>query len=272
MEQQRLYNLCRNAAMDSESSLSKIQRWLDCNRDNKELLHAAANYQNKNKMMALHVVVWKRPPLLMVKRLINIAPNSVQERDVGGRLPLHHACMWGASLDILDLLVTTFPQSIHVKDNTGRTPSQLLQLFKVVEHMDDDDMLLLHHACCCSSFSSIGEPTLNVALLQLLVDAFPDSITLKDNCGRTPSQILKESGTVKKKDENRMLPLHQQAHHNICLTLNLLKLLHDAYPEGIAQTDRHGMLPFHHACLNRSISIEVLNLFIELYPECLLPT
>ena len=31
--------------------------------------------------------------------------------------------------------------------------------------------------------------------------------------------------------------------------------------------DKYGMLPFHHACLNHAVSLEVLMLFVSLFPE-----
>jgi ankyrin repeat protein len=267
MDVQRLYNLCRNATRDSESSLRKIQSWMDCHQHDRELLHAAANYKNKNRMMPLHVVVWKRPPLSLIVALIGIAPTSVQEVDAGGRLPLHHACMWGSSLDILDLLVTKFPASVHIQDKTGRTPSQILQLFHAAEKNYDGRPLLLHQLCCITSQQ---HHPLNIPLLQLVVDAFPDALTIRDNGGRTPSSLLKKCGALQKTDDYGMLPLHQQAQSNPFLSVNLLMLLFHSYPEGIAQTDNNGLLPFHHACLNKLTTAEVLKLFIELYPECLI--
>lgn len=272
MEIQRLYNLCRNATRDSESSLSKIQHWLDCHQQDRELLHAAANYKSKNRMMPLHVIVWKRPTVSLILSLVDIAPTSVQEADAGGRLPLHHACMWGSSLEILDLLVTKFPASVHIQDKTGRTPSHLLQLFQVAEKKYNGMPSLLHQVCCNTSSSNFMEQqhhTLNVPLLQLVVDAFPDALTVRDNRGRTPSTLLKECGTLQKTNDYGMLPLHQQAQSNTFLSVNLLMLLFHSYPEGIAQADTHGLLPFHYACLNKSTTVEVLKRFMELYPECL---
>jgi ankyrin repeat protein len=258
---QQLFNFCRNASIDSKA-LSKIQDWLDQNQSNTELLETAANYQNKNNMTPLHVIVWKRPPLVLVKALIDIAPATVHLRDSGGRLPLHHACMWGASLDVLDILVRTCPESVQKKDSTGRTPSQLLKLFNAADYRNENGMLFLHSACHFEGAAA----TLNLVLLQLLVDAHPESITVRDNCGRTPSQLLKKSRTLERAYENGMLPLHQQAHSG-GLTVHLLRLFFDAYPESIAFTDNYGMLPFHHACLNRASSLDVLKMFIELYPE-----
>ncbi len=38
-------------------------------------------------------------------------------------------------------------------------------------------------------------------------------------------------------------------------------------PESIQTPDNYGMLPFHHACLNEALSLEVLMLFVSLLPE-----
>jgi hypothetical protein len=49
-----------------------------------------------------------------------------------------------------------------------------------------------------------------------------------------------------------------------------LQLMIDAYPEHITSVERRGRLPFHYACLNETLSLEVMMLFIKLFPESII--
>ncbi len=64
-----------------------------------------------------------------------------------------------------------------------------------------------------------------------------------------------------------MFPSHHLAASSDCFTKKSLLLFFNSYPEGIRAPDINGMLPFHHACLNQAIPLEVLMLFVSLYPE-----
>jgi len=43
-------------------------------------------------------------------------------KNKGGRLPLHIACFFGASIDIVRVLVQEYPASVHAQDRSGKTP------------------------------------------------------------------------------------------------------------------------------------------------------
>jgi hypothetical protein len=117
-------------------------------------------------------------------------------------------------------------------------------------------MVPLHHACASSATKHL-EAALN------LLDADGDSLHIKDKKGRT--QILQH--TASSQDESKMFPLHFLATSFDSLSEKPLLLLLNAYPESIRTPDRYGMLPFHHACLNQALSLEVLMLLVSLYPE-----
>jgi hypothetical protein len=46
-------------------------------------------------------------------------------------------------------------------------------------------------------------------------------------------------------------------------------ILSNAYPESIQTPDKYVIPPFLYACLNQALSLEVLMLFVSLYPEAL---
>ena len=51
-----------------------------------------------------------------------------QCRDKDGMLPIHLACISGAKVATIELLLNAFPQSVLLKDGRGNTPLQLAKL------------------------------------------------------------------------------------------------------------------------------------------------
>jgi len=241
----------------------------------------------------------------LISLLLDAFPRSVQVRDNFGWLPLHWACYRGAPLDVLNLLVEKYPESLHIKVS-DKKPSQFLR--QCVNHDDADDnmsfatkgkqyMFLLHRAAA---------GRYSVHLVKLLLEAFPNScmiqdsngmvplhhacvnalpesmdvvmvllhaannnnsdtiLTWKDNQGRTPSQLLQSIAS--QRDKNGKLILHHQASKGF-FTAKSLILLFRAHPASIVSPDNLDMLPFHHACLNTTSSLELLMLFLKLNPE-----
>ncbi len=99
----------------------------------------------------------------------------------------------------------------------------------------------------------------------VLLDAHKDSLQIEDNHGRTPLKLL--SNTAKTPDEKGMLLLHHAVARSGALTEHSLLILVNAYPKSIRTADIYGMLPFHHACLNQALSVEVLMILLSFYPE-----
>ena len=134
--------------------------------------------------------------------------------------------------------VQAFPESFTTKDNCGMVP--------------------LHYACTGSSSNFLE----NAIVLQ---DAHKDSLQIEDNRGRTPLKLL--SNTAKMPDEKGKLPLHHAVAWSGALREQSLLILVNAYPDSIRTADKYGMLPFHHACLNQALSVEVLMILLSWYPE-----
>jgi len=78
---------------------------------------------------------------------------------------------------------------------------------------------------------------------------------------RFTSQLINSNG------EN---PLHV-ACKNPHVTLRVVKLLLNAWPESISQPNRHGNLPIHYFCrnvkLDETVSVDILNYLLETSPE-----
>jgi ankyrin repeat protein len=326
-----LYNLCEQLCYD-KASFDDIRRWLDSNKNNEDLLIKAANFIDEDKETPLHHLVRNQPPSDLVERLLKLAPDTVKVPNTIGWLPLHYALNFGASHDIikmlfqaypeaakvqdnmgclplhyacwnpmdcredfldrLNLLVTAYPEGINVQDIDGKFPSCFLNdavsesdhtehlyllhmaikgglsthLIKLLVQAfpescttkDNDGMVPLHYACTGSSSNFLENAI-------VLLDAHKDSLQIEDNRGRTPLKLL--SNRAKMPDEKGKLPLHRLVASSHTLTEQFLLFLVNAYPDSIRTADKYGMLPFHHACLNQELAVEVLMILLSLYPE-----
>jgi ankyrin repeat protein len=262
-----------------------------------EAYPAGAQVQDKNGDLPIHNALHKafekgRATKDIITVLLELYPNAVNVQNNNGSLPLHIACMSSIrSIELLEniqLLLETYPESKWVKDKRYHRPSLylkkwptfstfllhhairegfsrnlvqfLLETFpEICIERDKSGMTLLHHACTSKSLRFIQH------LFTLFDAASTDSLTIQDNQGRTPLQLLK--CTASTQDENERLPLHRLAATSDTLCENTLQLLIDAYPASITSVDKYGMLPFHHACINPSSSLNVLFIFLKLSPE-----
>mmetsp|Transcript_2226 Transcript_2226/g.3412 ORF Transcript_2226/g.3412 Transcript_2226/m.3412 type:complete len:319 (-) Transcript_2226:83-1039(-) len=208
-----LYGLCFNTWYnDKEEGFDSIRQWLNTNKDDNNRLKAAIIYRNEYNWTPLHLILRRQPPfdsiqaiikyepevlkikngdgllpihcacnhgasLEVVQALVTASPDSIKVEDNDVYLPLHWACLIGASLDVLNFLIESYPEGIDHKDNRGKTPMDLLIQEKYAKKKDDNGMLLLHHACN-NGYSD--------RLFCFLIQAYPESVRIKDNHGRTP--------------------------------------------------------------------------------------
>jgi ankyrin repeat protein len=147
----------------------------------------------------------------------------------------HYAIIGGLSTHLVKLLLHAEPESCRIQDSDGMVP--------------------LHHACASNAINVFDYV---VALLDAGVE---DSLKIQDNQGRTATQLVTQAASIT--DDNGRLPLHHLASRSNNLTVKALNLLVDAYPDSITLPDKFGMLPCHHACLNKASSLELLMFFIN---------
>jgi ankyrin repeat protein len=240
------------------ASISDVNQWLNENNDNPLLLQEAANFKDENNNTPLHRLVAACPPVDLVDRLLQLAPNAIMERNNYNCMPLHVACFNNASLDVVKKLLEAHPKAAEVAEKDGRLPLHiallknasfnvmrvLLETYpqslqkkdkrgrKAAELRDHNGKLLLHHACCNG---------LSMDLMQMVVEAYTEGCTIKDNLGSQPWQLLKTNGAAARRDEGGMYPLHHACRKKA--SLHFLKLLLDAYPECIAKVDDYGKTP-----------------------------
>mmetsp|Transcript_3596 Transcript_3596/g.8210 ORF Transcript_3596/g.8210 Transcript_3596/m.8210 type:complete len:844 (+) Transcript_3596:184-2715(+) len=219
-----------------DQAWDKVRKWLWAN-ESQDRRAAAAYIRGNGEVTCLHLMCkLNDPPAELVGDLIDAAPEVASFADTHGWLPLHHACANGASTDVLEILINAYPESKLIQDNQNRTPLhfyatrntdnpeimtrnvRLLCDSGAAELSDRGGMLPMHYACAYGS---------NAEVLKVLADAFPESLTTKDNKGKTPMHLTMVNGqrdtspdvlkflldtagreTVNLRDTEGNLPLH----------------------------------------------------------------
>ena len=75
------------------------------------------------KMLPLHAAVVFDAPLLLIKELVTMHPNALQEPDHEGKLPLHYAAIFSnkGQQDIMSHMLKYYPEAMWIKASCGRT-------------------------------------------------------------------------------------------------------------------------------------------------------
>lgn len=213
-----------------------VRRWLWTHL-NTEDRRAAAYIRGQANATPLHLMCkLKNPPAELMKDIIDAAPEVATWTDTHGWLPLHHACANGASPEVIRVLLDAYPDGKIAQDSLNRTPlhffvtrssdapkamvenAEMLCEGGAAELTDRGSMLPMHYAC---AYGTIPE------VLQVLANAYPDSLRAKEQKGRTPLHLAmvnahrdtspgvikfllegKGSATVNRRDNDGFLPLH----------------------------------------------------------------
>lgn len=256
----------------------------------------AIEMKRSDGCMPLHFALFQTVSPGIVQMLYEAYPEAVQVQDEEGDLPLHFACMYKASLYDLNILLVAYPESLHVENKDHQLPSDCLEMcYDEDDEVDDfvkmsflkdavinglsvhvvtlllkafpescatpdeNGNLPLHYACMKSVID------ISIDVVTVLVDEYPDSCTIANMDGKTPMDLLKDKASCK--DNFGMLLLHRTAAFCGNFSTTSLRFVVDSFPDSILLSDNNRMLPFHHACLNPASSVDILMLFLQLYPE-----
>jgi ankyrin repeat protein len=219
-----------------EQTWDLVRRWLWSHQDAEER-GAAAYIRGSANATPLHLMCkLNNPPSDLIQDIVDAAPDVAGWTDSHGWLPLHHACANGASPDVLRILIDAYPDGKTTQDSLNRTPLhfyatrnsdnlafmvenvELLCDSGAAELTDRGGMLPMHYACAYGTSSVV---------LKVLADAYPDSLTAREQKGRTPMHLAmvnahrdaspgvirfllegEGSKTVNRRDHDGFLPLH----------------------------------------------------------------
>jgi len=110
----------------------------------------------------LHMACMRQPPKSIVLTMLDVYQSANNKKDsMHGRLPVHYACRFGASLEVIMLLFSMNPGSIKERENDGSLP--------------------LHLAC--------KQVTTSKEVLYYLIRNYPAGLEMKNNAGNTPLDI-----------------------------------------------------------------------------------
>jgi ankyrin repeat protein len=157
MKSKELYKLCHSLDRFNPS-FDDIKLWLDKNKDNVVLLKQAANYIDETNYTPLHYLVRKKPPSDLVKRLLQLAPDTIKVQDVYyGDLPLHTAVRCSAASDVINALLQAYPQAAEVQNKGGWLP--------------------LHYALWYNASPDV---------INMLFDKYPQALKVRSSCKEIP--------------------------------------------------------------------------------------
>jgi hypothetical protein len=114
--------------------------------------------------LLLHEACKKNPPMDIIEALIESNETAVTTKGNSGYLPVHYACAHGASIQLIQLLLSIHPEAVGAVD-------------------DEEGILPLHLACRSGM-------TKEDVFMCLLV-AFPEGSMVRDDYGRLPIDYAK---------------------------------------------------------------------------------
>jgi len=209
-------------------------------------------------------------PIDVIQLLIELNPDAVTS---GRTLPLHNACGHrNPSIDIIQLLLTHYPESISVP-NMGNMHNLPLHIALRKEAPDEEVVMALldHFEDGAKHITTYGNLPLHLAcsnsaslaVLERLVEIYPRGLYTRSEFGEIPLHIAcmdLGSGSsleivkflvelypesAQYKGFNGSLPLHFAASS---APVDVVRFLAKGYPGGVSAVDMHGSLPFHKAC------------------------
>jgi len=182
-----------------------------------------------------------------IQYLLELYPESINARDSKGCLPIHLAAYGRA--DIIELLLKHDPNGASKKTI-----------------YEDYQQLPLHIASECFSSEAV----------QVLYDAYPEALNIRDSQGRVPldvareenieeivnflqtqlvyAQIAQDTTAMTTLDEEGYLPLHRALLQGDA-SLGSVKLLVRGSTEALQVAGQKGVIPLHIACRNATADI-----------------
>ena len=202
------------------------------------------------RFLPLHKACVLQPPANVIESLLSAYPDGSQCKDQDGWLPIHCACFYGADDSVISELLMANGKGAQSKDDEGRLP--------------------LHYACLKGASQDV---------VDVLLSSFPKGSMSKDDEGRLPihhacskaapdsviDALLKAApkGAQSKDDQGR-LPLHHACRKSS--SERIIRTLLRIYPRAAQIKDDQDKLPIHYACQNGS-SPSVINVLLATYPE-----
>jgi ankyrin repeat protein len=119
-----------------------------------------ASLLNERGNLPIHAACSFQATSDVVEALLKAYPGGASQPNSAGNLPLHQACMWQAPVETVHLLLSRYPEGATVRNQYGSLP--------------------LHMAA-----SNQAPPE----VVRLLIDSYPDALHLQNDDGMTPLDL-----------------------------------------------------------------------------------
>ena len=277
--------LCMNGDLDETVSIDILLFML-------EIDPALPREVDNDDWLPLHVAVQYKSTAFC-KILIDKYPQSLRVESDDGWLPIHIIAYSGERDDIVDTIkymLELDPELLLAEDNNGYLPihwaaeygrTDAIELLlkydpdAVSKEVINGSQRLPLHIACSDNITSLSS-------IQVLYDAYPDAIFVRDRLGRTPLDIAQMEGdqpameflqtqlvyarqaqdvtAMTSLDENGQLPLHRALKDNA--SLGSITLLLIGNRAALQVTDQKGAYPLHIAC--EFSPVKVVKYLVEL--------
>jgi ankyrin repeat protein len=279
-----LHYLCGNKDLDDEVGLKILKLLL-------ESYPGAVRHTTTDGALPIHfAAAFQSPEFCSI--LIKAYPESERVANDLGYLPFHRACRLN-TVATAKYFYQLYPESINVAGKGGNRPIHLAIMGLKLRSNPKDGIEVAKFLLDCNpdALGSTGETPLHyicrnknitLVMVQLLIDAFPESLRHEDNNGMIPLHYLCSNvnldeevrmdilkllvercpESVRHVTRNGNLPLHIAATHQ---SPEFCRILIEAYPGSERMTNNFGQLPFHRACLSNTVA--TAKYLYQLYPE-----
>ena len=178
-----------------------------------------ARCRGEEDLAPLHLIckLASNPPSDIFNEILRVAPEVTGCVDTHGWLPLHHACIHGASTEVLKLLTQVHPDSTSALDAHHRTPLHLYATRGTSDHYNPATLAANFKILCSAPVD--GDKNMNILM--------------------SPAEVRDKSG---------MVPMHYCCAYGT--TKSVLRVMEEAFPESLESTDDHGRTPLHFVMVN----------------------
>ena len=199
---QLLFDLCSDTKSDQNGNFdpSKWERVRDYMLTNPDRMPSAAQVKDKEGRTALHHICLNKPPLDIIELFLSCAGLEVMGvSDRRKLLPIHYACMYTASTEVVNALTQLDPRCITQQDLQGGTPLH----YAIANENASIDMI---EAVCSKAAASLadcwGRIPLHVAVskhfvkpqaIKIIMSTYPRGLSECDLKGRAPVHALLRS-------------------------------------------------------------------------------
>jgi len=283
-----IHELCTNENLDDNVSLEVLQYMISIDP-------MLVREVDEDLNLPIHYAVY-RMSTAFCKVLVDAYPDSLKV-EANFRLPIHDACGYGGRVDTVDTvqyMLDLYPASINAPDNEGWLPIHhaaqarradfvelLLKLDLDAASKNTNQRQLPLHLAISAGYLCVGGQIIRginsrSKTVQVLYDAYPEAINIRDGDGLNPLDVARRKGRNKvvnflqtqlvyaqqaqdatamtTPDENGWLPLHRALLQGDA-SLGSIKLLVRGNLSALRVADQEGVLPLHIACRNATADI-----------------